>query len=165
MANNQGDRKRGTDNAVPLTPETAKGLSKMATEILAIANGKTWKVTGRSFVGRDGQTYSAGMEAPKTNVNLFGWKLASDLFTVADAQALISRSRILPETVNALADAMTASKSLVTYLNHETRHAVAIALSADPTADVAALIESARPAKPATPKRDDEDPLAGLMAL
>ena len=148
MANNQDDRKRGVDKVAPaLTTETAKALSKMATEVVSIANGKTWTVTGRSFIGRDGIQYSAGMSAPKSNVNVFGWKLASDLFTVAHAKALVASK---PETLNALFDAMTASKALVTYLNHETRHAVFTALAKDTSADVAALIASARPSKPAS---------------
>jgi len=156
MANNQP-----TAKAEALKETTSKALARMATEVVSIANGKTWTVTGRTFIGRDGITYSAGMSAPKSNVNVFGWKLASDLFTVADAKALVASK---PAHANALFDAMSASKSLVTYLNHETRHAVFVALAKDTSADVAALIASARPSKPDT-KRDDVDPFDALGAL
>lgn len=156
MANNQP-----TAKAEALKETTSKALAKMATEVVSIANGKTWTVTGRTFIGRDGITYSAGMSAPKSNVNVFGWKLASDLFTVADAKALVA---LKPATLNALADAMSDAKALVTYLNHETRHAVFVALVSDPTANVAALVESARPAKPATAKAT-VNPLDALSAL
>lgn len=163
MANNQPTAKRG-GTTEKLNSTTAKGLEKVATEMLAIASGKTWTVTGRSFVGRDGITYVAGDKAPKSNVNVFGWKLASDLFTLADAKALVVKATSNPDYANALADAMTATKSLVTYLNHETRHAVFTALANDPTANVADLIESARPAKVVTAKVAT-NPLADLLAL
>ena len=142
-----------------LNTETAKALAKMASEIIAIANGKTWTVTGRAFIGRDGKQYKAGDQAPKTNVNVFGWKLASDLFTVADAQAFAKRADL-----DNLYAVMSANKALVTYLNHETRHAVFSALLETPNADIAALVENARPAKVATTKTAS-DPLADLLAL
>ena len=157
MANNQP-----TAKAEALNETTSKALAKMATEVVAIAGGKTWTVTGRTFVGRDGITYAAGDKAPKTNVNVFGWKLASDLFTVADAKALITAK---PALLNALNDAMSDAKALVTYLNHETRHAVFTALLNDPTANVATLIENARPAKAVTAKGATVNPLDALSAL
>ena len=138
---------------------TQKGLERLVRDLTAIhTEKKVWTVTGRSFTGRDGITYSAGMSAPKTNAKVFGWTLPSDLFTLADAQVF---AQVITTHANgdALAQALTDSADSVSKYNHADRHAAFVAVTAyAQTAKaikaekVAEIIVSAKGVKPETVK-------------
>ena len=90
---------------------------------------KTWPVTGRAFTGRDGVAYKQGDKAPKSNVRVAKWSLASDLFTIETAKAF---AKFVTAHANgtALIGAMVDNAELVSKYNHEDRFAAFIGLMA-----------------------------------
>ena len=138
---------------------TAKGLERLARDLNAIhVEKKTWTVTGRAFTGRDGIAYSAGMSAPKSNAKVYGWTLASDLFTLDNAQAF-AKAITTHANGDDLAKALTDSAELVAKYNHDDRFTAFTAILAYATTakaikaeKVAEIIASAKVAKVATAK-------------
>ncbi len=105
-----------------MNTETQKGLARLVKDLTEIKAGKTWKVTGRAFTGRDGKQYTAGDSAPKTNVKVYGWTLASDLFAMPIAKAFTDA--ITAPNGDKVAAMLTATAEAVSKANHETRFAI-----------------------------------------
>lgn len=138
--------------------DTQQVLERVAKDLTEIAQGKTWRVTGRAFTGRDGVAYSAGMDAPKTNVRVAKWTLASDLFTLDTAKAF---AKFVTSHANgaALISAMLDNAEQVAKYNHEDRFSAFIGLMAYANETktikaekVATIIANAKTAKVATAK-------------
>lgn len=139
--------------------DTQKVIDRIAEDLTAIhVEKKVWKVTGRAFTGRDGIAYSAGMSAPKSNVRVAKWNLASDLFTIETAKAF---AKFVTESPNgdALIAAMLDTAESVSKYNHEDRFGAFVALMAYAktakvikTEKVSELIINAKTAKVATVK-------------
>lgn len=138
--------------------DTKAVIERVAKDLTEIKAGKTWKVTGRAFTGRDGIAYSAGMSAPKSNIRVAKWSLASDLFTIETAQAF-AKFATAHANGNALIQAMLDNAETVAKYNHEDRFAAFISLmayaqesKAIKAEKVTALIANAKTAKVATAK-------------
>ena len=97
-----------------------KAIAVMGKDFTEIREGKTWTVKGNAFTGQDGIRYERGSVAPKTNVKVFGWSLASSLFTLEHATG-IALFLSSDKGAENLANVLIETQPLVIKLGHETR--------------------------------------------